>query len=86
MELKDNRVTIEELAEVLEKSPAYLKRHWLTLHLKKGLPRKLAIGWLWPRAPVEAWLQGGSGTRLAPASLAANQNAALAKRYGGARI
>lgn len=80
--LKDPPVTLAELAAALGRSPAYIKRYHHRMHERFGLPRKLAIGWLWPRLAIEAYLAGNDAP-VSAVAIAANQNRALSARYAG---
>lgn len=94
--LSEKLVKLPELAAALDRSEDWIKRNWLRQHLEFGMPRKLAIGWSWPRAALERWLEEGAGglPRVEPqpgkprdvASLQmviANQNAHLRAKYAG---
>ena len=95
--LSEKLVKLPELAEALDRSEDWIKRNWLRLHLERGMPRKLSVGWSWPRGALERWLeQGADGAAreeatprdkprdLAPLQLAiANQNARMRQRYAG---
>jgi hypothetical protein len=101
MSLSDKLVKLAEVAQALDRSEDWVKRNWLKLHLEKGMPRKLTVGWSWPRATLERWLeQGADGvprelpidetpspeTPAAPLALIiANQNTRLRDRYAGGR-
>ncbi|MGI2031969.1 hypothetical protein ACRQ1B_06205 [Rhizobium panacihumi] len=61
MPLAEKLVKLAELAEALDRSEDWVKRNWLKLHLEKGMPRKLTIGWSWPRSSMEHWLEEGAG-------------------------
>ena len=90
-------IGIDELARELGVTVAYLKRTWPRLHETKGMPRKHAAGWVWPRALTTAWLM--SQTAALPAQQSNDndpeqsatahraqvdaQRAALHARYGG---
>lgn len=88
--LSNETATLEEVAAALGKSAVWLKRNWLRIHQDEGFPRKISIGWVWPRRQVEAWLRTGG---LQPVLVAANDDApqnaliamseALSDRYGG---
>lgn len=89
-------ITLDELAAAIGRPPEWLKRKWLDIHVRHGFPRKIALGWVWPRRLVEAWLAAG-GAAAIPAP--ANENLppldppavdpieaarqAAAARYGG---
>lgn len=96
--LSEKLVKLPELAAALDRSEDWIKRNWLRQHLEHGMPRKLAIGWSWPRAAMERWLEEGAGgmPRMEPeapkdsprehASLQmviANQNARMRAKYAG---
>jgi hypothetical protein len=49
MHLSEKFVGLQELAEMLGLKPDTLKRTWLQRHVRLGMPRKSAAGWLWPR-------------------------------------
>jgi hypothetical protein len=97
MHLSDKLVKIDELAATLDRTQDWVKRNWLKLHLEQGMPRKIAVGWAWPRGALERWLEEGADgvTREAQAPEAptgtglsafiANQNTALRDRYAGGR-
>jgi len=90
MALKDPPVTLKELAEAIGRPEKYLMRNWQKLNETHGLPRKLSIGWVWPRLATEAFLQGITeeqkpATGPTVTSVVANQNQALAARYAGGR-
>lgn len=90
-------IGLDELASVMSITPDKLKRRWLRLHLKHGMPRKHSAGWFWPRALTEAWLvtqsalaapAGNDNTFGNPpaqlhADRAAEQRASLRQLYGG---
>lgn len=91
-------IGLDELATVLGKKPDYLKRNWLKLHLEHDMPRKCTVGWIWPRALIEAWLVSPKAITAGPvndnaeglapptnlhADRVAEQNAALRGKYGG---
>lgn len=92
--LSSETAGLDEVAEAIGKTPAWLKRHWLAYHRRTGFPRKLPDCWRWPRKAVESWLRtGGAGE---PPPLPANQNAAgadpvalatayLLEKYGASR-
>lgn len=90
--LTDETATLDEVATAIGRSAAWLKRHWLRLHLSHAFPRKIAGGgFVWPRRAVEAWLRAGGAQPQA--LLPANENrpetdpiaahaAALDRRHG----
>ncbi len=83
MSLSDRVVGLDELASALHREPDYIRRNWLRLHQKKGMPRKNPAGWIWPRGAMEAWLDGAEAKEVQELSeLVANQNKKLAQRYG----
>ena len=77
------------MAAAIGKSPAWLKRNWLSFHQREGFPRRIPAGDVWPRRAVEVWLRTAG---LSAPPLADNQNAggdpvsaaaaALRNRYG----
>ena len=88
--LTSETATLSEVAAAIGRNETYLKRNWLKLHLEQGFPRKISVGWVWPRRQLEAWLRAGG---VAPVYVApANENAptnvllamseALSDRYG----
>lgn len=60
MPLTDKLVKVDELAAALDRTEDWVKRNWLKLHLENGMPRKLSIGWSWPRRSLERWLEQGA--------------------------
>lgn len=97
MHLSEKLVKLGELATALDRTEDWIKRNWLKLHLEKGMPRKIAVGWAWPRGALERWLEEGADgvPREQPpapaespvgavlAGIVANQNADLRERYAG---
>jgi hypothetical protein len=92
MHLSEKFVGLQELAEMLGLKPDTLKRTWLQRHVRLGMPRKSAAGWLWPRRSIETWLEGNAlaaNDNEAPrdpppaADAITAQNIALRQRYGG---
>jgi len=97
--LSEKLVKLPELAAALDRSEDWIKRNWLRLHMERGMPRKLTVGWSWPRGALERWLEQGADGAIrqepapaerpreaAPLQLAiANQNARLRQRYAGGR-
>lgn len=95
--LSEKLVKLPELAAALDRSEDWIKRNWLRWHTEHGMPRKLAIGWSWPRAALERWLEEGANglVRVEPRPSAApaegpalqlviaNQNAHLRAKYAG---
>ena len=57
--LSSETATLEEVAAALGRSTDWLKRNWLRIHQEQGFPRKISLGWVWPRRQVEAWLRAG---------------------------
>ncbi len=58
--LSDKLVKLPELAAALDRSEDWIKRNWLRLHNEQGMPRKIAVGWCWPRGALERWLEEGA--------------------------
>ena len=86
--LSNETVGLDELAAALGRTPGWLRRNWLKLHLEQNFPRKIPAGLVWPRRAVESWLRSGGQSLPLPA----NQNGAadyvdayaeaLKQRYG----
>lgn len=95
--LSEKLVKLPELAAALDRSEDWIKRNWLRLHMENGMPRKLSVGWSWPRAALERWLEEGAGgtprieptpqpqaNEIAPLRLViAGQNARMRAKYAG---
>lgn len=81
--LADETAPLDEVARALGRDPAWLKRHWLSFHLRHGFPRKLPGGFVWPRRAVAAWLRAGGA--LPESQPAANQNDPAADILGQAK-
>lgn len=89
---------LEELAALLHRKPAWLRRSWRQLVKEHGFPRPLpGAGLVWSRALVDTWIRSGGVTVARPANandfdpapadddvgrLVSHQSAALAARYG----
>jgi len=91
-------IGLTELAQVLGKTPDYLKRNWLKLHRTLGMPRKHPAGFIWPRGAINVWLTsqafvdatpGNDNTGEIPPCLhetrVAEQRAALHKSLEGSQ-
>ncbi|MFK0330883.1 hypothetical protein ACIQUB_07145 [Rhizobium sp. NPDC090275] len=94
MHLQDRLVKIDELAQALGRKEDWIKRNWLRMHQKDGMPRKVPSAWAWPRKAMEAWLEGAIAPQAAEAPeppamplavIAANENARLRAKYSGGR-
>jgi hypothetical protein len=87
MLLADETAQLDEVAAALGRTPEWLRRHWLKLHLDEGFPRKHPSGWTWPRAAVAAWLRAPGAPALPVNDNRAGEpdpwEAALNERYGG---
>lgn len=97
--LSEKLVKVPELAAALDRSEDWIKRNWLRLHMEQGMPRKLTVGWSWPRGALERWLEEGAGgtprqeipsadprPTIAPLDVViANQNSKLRAKYAGRR-
>ena len=93
--LSNETASLHEVAAALGRDPDWLRRNWLKIHKRFGFPRKSALGWVWPRRLVEAFLaspqrdavtlhdapaNGNDATAIDPVEAA---RAAAAARYGG---
>lgn len=81
-------MSVQELAEQLNRSVSYLKRNVFKLY-DSGLPHTLPLSnWMFARRAVELWLIAGGVIRRSDnsnahgASLIELQQAALAEKYG----
>lgn len=84
MSLSERVVGLDELAAALRREPDYIRRNWLKMHQRHGMPRKNPTGWVWPRGAMEAWLDGAEAAEVTNLSnLVANQNRKLAEKYAG---
>jgi len=89
--LANETAPLSEVAKAIGRSEGWLMRHWLKIHEQDGFPRKLSLGWVWPRRQVEAFLRTGGAVPFI--AEAANENVpsdaliaigeSLADRYGG---
>lgn len=71
-------ITDEELAPLIQRRPAWLRKHYETLRGEHGLPSKLPGGWSWSRPAVLRWLETYGMAREDKAL--AGENAVLAQR------
>lgn len=92
MPLQDKLVKIDELAAALDRKPDWIKRNWLRLHQKEGMPRKVPAGWCWPRRAMELWIEGQAmivdqveqpQPPVGLAAVVANENVRLRHKYAG---
>lgn len=93
--LSNETASLQEVAEALGRDPDWLRRNWLKIHQRFGFPRKSALGWVWPRRLVEAFLASPQRASVQLHDAPANENevaavdpvaaarAAAAARYGG---
>ncbi|TYC51642.1 hypothetical protein FMN50_20390 [Rhodobacterales bacterium] len=63
---RDLVIGLDELANVLGKTPDYLKRNWLKLHQKLGMPRKHPAAFIWPRGAINVWLTSQAYVEAVP--------------------